>query len=315
MQNRLFQKEYSAKTFVLLFFVSVFAIHLCAFYIYQANFPFTANDVLYAHQIKKLEQATGTIQTLIVGDSSAGNALDAAHFSKISGAPTISLALTGSYGIVGTYHLVEQARTLHPEIKNVLIVQTPDIWTRPFSREGYFKTKLMRHDDIPDVFFTEGKIIDGFTYVIDVRWIYRFAKYMLNGQPKIELVNDYYQTSETQETYHNGLRVIDPSASLHEALNGDNLKVYQTLDAYCFHENINCIFISGPVHQTLLDNTDPEYLEKLFTYIDTATYIRTPKVFFGVPNEHMGDSADHVDFSYKKEMTEKYFTIVGEYLW
>ena len=54
-------------------------------------------QILNNYQIKKT-QTLQNIDTVFVGDSSLGNALDAQHFSSLSGKDSVNLALTGLYG-------------------------------------------------------------------------------------------------------------------------------------------------------------------------------------------------------------------------
>ena len=89
----------------------------------------------------KIESAREPVETIIVGDSSAGNAIDATLFSELSGGQTLNLALSRLHGFEGSLNMAKQARKLHPEIKNIVFVQSLDMWALTFSREGFFKTE------------------------------------------------------------------------------------------------------------------------------------------------------------------------------
>jgi hypothetical protein len=141
MHLRSFFEEISAGSFVGGVLAAIIVLHAGAFMLYHFGPRIENNDQILAYQIEKLEQSRDrAIEAIIVGDSAAGNAIQADLFSKITGKSTIHVALTGSYGFVGSLNMVKQARRVHPEIQNVIIVHTLDMWFRPFSRQGFFKT-------------------------------------------------------------------------------------------------------------------------------------------------------------------------------
>jgi hypothetical protein len=78
----------------------------------------------------------GALDTIFVGDSSLGNAVDANYFNQISGAHSVNLALTGSFAYAGALVMLQEAAKSQP-IKNVVLYFTIDALGRG-NDQGYF---------------------------------------------------------------------------------------------------------------------------------------------------------------------------------
>src|ERR1700744_6423626 len=79
---------------------------------------------LLRYQESKIAVASD-VDTVFLGDSKSGYALDANEFSAISARNTLNLALTGyNYGIGGAYSLLNEL-LLHTQPKNVVFSFTP----------------------------------------------------------------------------------------------------------------------------------------------------------------------------------------------
>src|ERR1700744_5517728 len=77
-------------------------------------------DVL-TFQESKIATLSPDVDTVILGDSSIGNGLDAKVFSELSHKKTVNLALTGyNYGIGGAYMLLREVLS-HVRPRNVVI--------------------------------------------------------------------------------------------------------------------------------------------------------------------------------------------------
>src|SRR5688572_25430320 len=68
--------------------------------------------------------------TIFVGDSTLGHAIDAELWSALSGRRSVNLALTGVYGYEGGFNFIRRSlRTLRP--RNVILMYAPDMMARP----------------------------------------------------------------------------------------------------------------------------------------------------------------------------------------
>ena len=270
----------------------LFLLHALAYVMYASHIPFTINDHLFNIQMHKIESAEEPVETIIVGDSSAGNAIDATLFSGLSGGQTLNLALSRLHGFEGSLNMAKQARKLHPEIKNVVFVQSLDMWALTFSREGFFKTeKGINTDEIDSRFLA--------TY----KWLDRFA-----------FENDYVRNPGEVKTFRNGDYVIEDKKLITEPLGQNQIDMYARIDLYCKKEKINCIFIGGPLHEGVVHNMEPSYFSQIFDFTDTATSIHSVHTVFAIPNEYMGDASNHVDITYKPTMTKRYYEEMKESL-
>ena len=134
--DAIFKKEIRGSIFTNFFLLVIVLISAGMVILYWVDIPSysNGNDVLRQYQFAKLETFQGDINTIIVGDSSAGNAIDAELFSELSQGKTINTSLTLSFGLVGSLNMSKQALAKHPEIKNIIIIQTLGIWNQSFSR-------------------------------------------------------------------------------------------------------------------------------------------------------------------------------------
>src|SRR5687767_8650401 len=75
-------------------------------------------QALFDYQAAKLEGPPA--DTIFVGDSTLGHAIDAELWSALSGRRAVNLALTGVYGYEGGYNFIERSlRNLRP--RNVIL--------------------------------------------------------------------------------------------------------------------------------------------------------------------------------------------------
>jgi hypothetical protein len=78
----------------------------------------------------------GSIDTVFIGDSSLGNAIDAKLFDRLLNTRSVNLALTGSFAFGGGLVLLNKIAKNQP-IKNVVLFYTIDAMARG-NNEGYF---------------------------------------------------------------------------------------------------------------------------------------------------------------------------------
>lgn len=291
--------------------------------VFKADIGCSNNDIVRRYQLDKLNDFKG-VKTVIVGDSSAGNAIEAEYFYELSGERTENLALTGSFGLVGSFATAKRAIKAEPEIRNVIFMQTLDIWTRPFSREGFFEiSEDVWGDKINDEFFDYTKEIDYLQYATDVRKIARAAKCRIGeyeignkvlGERQIIRVdkeNDYLK--QTPETYQNGGKKLKGDEKLAKEISEDKVKVYEMIDWFCGENNLNCVFAHGPLNETVYNNSLAE-IGEISKIVLGAKNIRPVTDIVVLKNEETGDSIDHVARDYKKAVTKRYFERLKDFL-
>lgn len=280
--------------------------------LFSLDVPYRSEDVLRQYQLSKLA-SRNDVQTVIVGDSSAGNAIDAEEFTRLSGTQTANLALTASYGFTGAYNMVRHALLTQPNLETILIVATPDIWRREVSRDGYIHTlNGLPLDSLTSVF---GRTpLEAWQYEFNPKQLYWYLRYLVEGTlGTTEFSNDYIRQSPA--TYANGERIVEVDVALSPVLHHDKMSVLRMLGALCKTEHLKCVFMHGPMHATVYGNST-ETLNKLTEELTllSGSGIEVAPDFFVYANEHMGDSKDHIDTAFKMKSTEDYWSAFEEYL-
>ena len=121
----IFKKNLSSKKFSLSILIIILFILLLSFILNRINLSLTDNDIIKNYQINKVNQNNfSSTNILFVGDSSCGNAINAEYFTKLSHQKTSNLALTGSWGILGSLGMIKKAKNKNIIIKNIIIIQT-----------------------------------------------------------------------------------------------------------------------------------------------------------------------------------------------
>ena len=128
----------------------------------EPKLPF---EFLYQYQRKKI-QSKGKYHTIFIGDSSLGNAIDSDFYSNATSNKSINLALTGAYGYAGSYNILKKSIQYHPEIKNVVLMQSLDTLCRSTSYKGYLYTMDSINDYYELSFNEKVKLIPA---AIDIR--------------------------------------------------------------------------------------------------------------------------------------------------
>lgn len=269
------------------------------------------NSVIKNYQIKKINSIEfKKIDTIFVGDSSGGNAINAKFFNELSGLNTKNLCLTGSWGIIGSLGIIKRAYEKNPNIKNIIIIQTLDIWDRGYPKESIFKlfpiNDFLKHLSMSDIF----------RYYFNPKQIIRSLKFFFNYNSnllQIDSENDYLL--QNKEKYSNAMKIVNNSSSLNKViLSEDKKKELKMLENFCQENSINCIFLNGPVHHQLIKNSTI-FMKYKNNVIDSQfSYIKYLPNIISYKNNEMGDSLDHVDVKFKHQSTLDYYELIKSYL-
>ena len=247
------------------------------------------------------------INTIIVGDSSGGNSMDAQYFTLLSGLQSENLCLTGSWGIVGSLGIIKKALHKNQNIKNIVIIHTLDIWGRDFPKESilelYDFNFIIHYLDTDSIF----------AYFFNLKEIWWHLKYLImkilnhSTMTKIDTKNDYILQRDNK--FSNGKST--PSAKVNFDTFSDAKKMELVmLDRFCRDQSLNCIFLNGPIHSDLVKDSD-----KIGNFLNsdikqTFDNIKYYPTLFSYPAYKIGDSIDHIDTAYKKESTLNYYNLI-----
>ncbi|MBN1794138.1 MAG: hypothetical protein JW844_04155 [Candidatus Omnitrophica bacterium] len=290
---------FAAVNIVLLVLITVFAARMLFF-----DSVFT-NQKLYAYQLEKLGTVNG-VETVLVGDSSLGNAIDAELFSRLTSTKTVNLALTGIHGYAGSFNMIKKALRAYP-VKNVVIVQSIDMIMRPVAYDGYLYT-IDSPADIEDLDrYEKGRLLAAFYNAVlspvNLKAIYRHYRKTAPGGDIIE--NDFVKQAGKIDI-HRSVKPIEYVA------NKDKLRFLAKIVALCRKNNINLLYVHGPIWEPISVSSE-DYREKIDDAIaSTGIKLLTDRIV--ITDEDVGDSEDHVIPSAKAKYTALYAGLIKGFL-
>jgi hypothetical protein len=293
-----------------LFIILLFLI--IAFILNRLDLNISDNDIIKKFQLKKIEKDNfKNVDTIVVGDSSAGNSFDSNYFSKISELNTKNLSLTGSWGIIGSLGIIKKSLKKNKNIKNIIIIQTLDILSRDFSKQSVLE--LYDIEEIISILSIEELI----AYMFNIKELWWHLKYMINEdfsvRKEIDYRSDYLK--QKNKKFSNKKLKINPKKTFNDLIiSKEKLKELKMLDVFCDKEKLNCIFLNGPIHKVVANNSS-----HFFNNLEIIMKKKLKKIkyfpnIFIYENYKMGDTIDHIDIKYKKESTLKYFNIIKDNL-
>lgn len=298
-----------SKQWIYVFFISVGAILSLSIFINLMDYPTNNNDIIRQYQLNKLNTVNEKIDTIFVGDSSCGNAIDSKYFDKLAHTRSMNLALTGSFGIEGSLNMIKKTYKQHTSIQNVIIIQTLDIWRREFSKIGFFDTLFLVTDLLDTQNALNTNLVKPYlTYLFNPKELIWMAQWMLGEKHQFTIDREYDFLRQNKIKYSNRTEGINISKHLISPFLNEKIKTMYTLvDRYCEENNLNCIYMHGPIIDKVSQNSE-EAIENINRFIihnsKTITFL---PVVFSYPQKMIGDAPDHITPIYKQRVTEEYF--------
>lgn len=301
------------KIYVVTLIVFVLSLIAAAGILHFLDITYTENDLIRKYQIKKLGHSKGKkIDLLIVGDSSGGNAIDAAYLGKLAHCHALSLSLTASYGLEGTLNMLKRARKKHKEIRTVLIVHSFDVWRRAFERTAFFETlpdkpMSLASSLIPSVY------TEYLSFIFNIKEIKWFFKNLAKPYPRhIDPEHDY--TRQRSKRFSNHEKELKTDTHIDEHIQPAQLKLLEKLDNYCYTQKLNCILMNGPIHATVAQRSKKALQHIRKTAAEHMHHIVYIDDIFSLVPDHMGDEPDHVDPAFKDKITQIYYSHLKDLL-
>ena len=131
------ERKYLVVFFLGLILLFIALTSLQTWYLFFSDIP--EHRQLLNFQLKQLESRGKSAKIAFVGDSSLGNSINAADFEKLSGRPSINVALTGLFGYGGSLNMIKRAAA-SKSIDTVVLMHTLDMMNRNQTMEGYLYT-------------------------------------------------------------------------------------------------------------------------------------------------------------------------------
>ena len=299
------------KKFLKVFFLSIVFSYLSALVLNRLNLKITNNDIILDYQLKKINNNEfNKVDTLFIGDSTGGNAINSDFFNSISKLNSENLSLTGSFGISGSLGILKKAFEQNSNLKNIIIIHTLDIWNRPFSKNAIL---LLFPFMEMHKYLDNSSVFSHFFNLREISWNLKYLKKkILNDRtiPRIDLENDYIPQGKNK--YSNKKLKIDSVLNLKETeISEGKSKEIKMLDNFCKNNNLNCLFLNGPILKESFVNSDLLLNKKIK---ERFSYIKYFPRIFEYDAYMIGDSDDHIDPKYKNKSTNDIYNHIKSYL-
>jgi hypothetical protein len=275
-----------------------------------------ACDVLH-FQESKIAALTPDVDTVVLGDSAIGYALDAETFSELSHKKTVKLALTGvNYGIGGAYVLLAEvlARDVRP--KNVLIAVSAQtlmvaMWKIRWRPIRGFLQAARRHPRLlfgvnEEISWRVAKEIG--VEMFDGQLLMDGIKYASGRRPVVDELFFRY------DYYRPAIDVVelpqDSTYTLEGVPTSDYDVFFEKIAGLCKTQRINCIFMFGPLMQKVVEHSALTFRWET-AQIERAGIKVVGQSPIKIPDEDLGNTINHIQPYVKQEYTRKIYDLVA----
>lgn len=264
---------------------------------------------LLAYQLEKLDRSAG-FDTVFVGDSSLGNAIDTETFDRLTGRRSVNLALTGLFGYAGSYNMIRRAVEKEPGLRTVVIVQAADMMSRADDLRGYvLSTPRVLDSDLPEALRWPvarawiGELLDWQA----VKTAIRKPVLRLLSRPVRDIVieNDYVKQASSRAPFGPALRARDVVPG--------KLDFLQRIAELCRARNLTCVYAHGPVVAEVLAQSRDFFREADRLIESTGLPLAAPEPV-PLASEHIGDTQNHAAPAYKAATTATYAAMLRPFI-
>jgi hypothetical protein len=264
---------------------------------------------LYRYQRTKLHTSK-LIDVLFVGDSSLGNAVGAKHWLNQTDQMAVNVALTGAYGYAGSLNMVRQTLD-HTYPRNVVVIQTLDIASRPVPYQGFAYTytwgipfKELPLAEIQKAYFNANALM------MVLRGVPRqFELWQGQSSNHISALTDYVEQRKplTDQGLNNPLEL---NATMIDRKHANFLL---ELGKLCRSKVMNCVYAHGPIYEAQC-NRHKTYIDEVNNFIKSAGFVLANDGPLCIPKQEVGDAIDHVHPELQAKYTDLYQQILMPYL-
>jgi hypothetical protein len=258
-------------------------------------------QALFDFQAAKLEGPPA--DTIFVGDSTLGHAIDAGLWSELSGRRSVNLALTGYYGYEGGFNFIWRSRArLRP--RNVILMYSPDMMTRPVAEEAFEATLAPADSTFAQLVERRVRRVLNFSELSDAaRWLWRER----TGRPAaLHAIERDYMTQ--------GRQGVQPRERLSvQQINPAKTKYLRLIGRLCERERLNCLYLHGPLASPTCERSK-EYFDAVARLVASSNVRQVATSPLCLRPEALGDADDHVRPDLKSAATRHYYELVRRYL-
>ena len=297
----------NSKGFLIVFFTIIFSFIIIFLIIASYNFKFKhfeeindKNLLILKYQLNKINNSS--YDTIFLGDSSLGNAINFNFVNANTKSKSINLALTKIYGFSGIYNLLVNAHKKNPKkLKNIIIMIGYDFLDNDFESESFFLTSRSFFS-----FISFSKIPD---------WIYFNFKYFFKSLKRNNDKKNIYYNNFLKDMIHNDYvkQDIRNELKFKESMKIKKyleykVNLFKKINSYSISNNLNLILINGPIHNDVfLNNRDN--IDKFDSLFDKYGSIYFDERIV-LSDEKIGDMPMHIKYEYKDIITKDYLNII-----
>lgn len=268
-------------------------------------------DALYLYQLNKIVQLKAA-DTVFIGDSSLGNAINAELWEKLSGQKTVNLALTeGFFGYIGGYMMLSNALLNGVKPKNVVLFFNPEQMWAPVVYDSFLQqSHFFWSENIPlyKILFMYWQ-----GYMNKQALWFNLRKLVI---PEVEtrtsprISNDYMAQNPSKREAGKYFGNINNSM---KNIKLENLEYLKKIHELCTINNINCIYAHGTMVDRLYGRME-DYMPFVNRKISEVGFKIVKGTPIAPPSIDMGDTFMHVHPEVKDKYTRKYYLLVRPYL-
>lgn len=262
---------------------------------------------LVRYQVGKLDGLPPRIDTLFLGDSSLGHALDAKLFGDLRGARALNLALTGWNFNLPSYHNMFLRVLERVEVRNMVLFMTPqDFDVTPPLREdpafrGYIATLGHRNLSglVRGLLDCPLPIAHRFVLSISDQGNLAAGLQALVGSAPPACANcgeaDYLRQGAA--VIHAGGEGFGPATNRY----APSLARFKEA---CRHHAVNCLYMNGAVYRPAAENS-ASMIKTINEQIEAAGFRVIQAAPIALERHEIGDSINHVKPEMKSMVTRR----------
>jgi hypothetical protein len=269
---------------------------------------------LYRHQLQKIAAATD-IDTAFFGDSSAGNAIDAAHFSTLLGRPAMNFALNGTMGLPMAYLQMQNLFARVP-VRHAVIFLSDESYRHHFEHGAEYFAAAGK--DEPGIIFglsPRTSLDVGIAYVtmlFDADVLHAgFNRLVLGRDDHGECrgcdLRDYIQQSDSKKALDSG------DLNKWNGPYKDYAPFLHKIARLCAQYQVDCRYMHGPMLQQALDK-NPDYAAHVDDMVTKAGLALADPQPIVIPPDEIGDALNHVRPDLRPLYTERIYGVLKPWL-
>lgn len=245
-------------------------------------------------------QASGPLDTVMLGDSSLGAAIDEAAWEQATGREALNLALNGSYGIEGTYNMLRQV-LMQGRPRTVLIMQTVDALGRNPSTLG-------------ELYSSIGLDTGLFAGVVNAVRVY-FNQTMVTTAAlglwdRIAGIEPEEEATPPLMTPEAIAASVDLKDYRDAAVTPQKVEWLQRIAGLCREQGLQCLYMHGPVYEGICTKRQA-YIDDVTRGVEAAGLPLVPGTPICMPEGAVADAIDHVRPELRPDYTQQLARMVA----